>query len=65
MGILNKKKNEQAGEQSPKPSAQGSVLKSQSFMNADNLCDFINEKKIKPFSINVTDRFYMVFYYEN
>jgi hypothetical protein len=42
----------------------GSKLTNKSFMNADDLCDFINKNKIKPFSLNVTERFYMVFYYE-
>lgn len=51
--------------QSPKPEVIGSQLKTESFFNADDLCGFINTKKIKPFSINVTERFYMVFYYEN
>jgi hypothetical protein len=47
-----------------KPEAQSAKLVAKSFMNADDLCDYINENKITPFSINVTERFYMVFYYE-
>lgn len=62
MGLLNKKKSEQT---STKPEAPVSKLVAKSFMNADDLCDFINENRISPLSINVTDRFYMVFYYEN
>lgn len=48
-----------------KPEARSPKLMNKSFMNADDLCDFINEHKIKPFSLNVTERFYMVFYYAN
>lgn len=64
MRLLNKRKNEVTGKQNLKPEAQSSKLMNKSFMNADDLCDFINENRISPLSINVTDRFYMVFYYE-
>lgn len=60
-----KKQTTKTKTQSPKPEAQSSKLVAKSFMNADDLCDFINEHKIKPISLNVTERFYMVFYYEN